>query len=162
MNKTTLYIIGGVALLLLLTGGGYAGYRYMKQRGIRNNNPGNIRLLNPPAGWQGAVSRAQNTDGTFEQFTSPVYGLRAIFKTLTTYQNKYGLTTIRGIISRWAPASENDTAAYVAAVAAAVGVSPDLPLSYAQRAELVKAIVMHENGVQPYPDTLVNQAQGMA
>lgn len=44
-------------------------------RGLRNNNPGNLILTS--IGWDGKIPNAQNTDGTFEQFTSANYGIRA-------------------------------------------------------------------------------------
>ena len=48
----------------------------MLPRGIRNNNPLNIRL-NPENRWQGRVSPKHNSDGAFEQFQDPIMGLRA-------------------------------------------------------------------------------------
>lgn len=80
-------------------------------RGIRNNNPLNIRIGNT---WQGEVSHP--TDTEFEQFISMKWGLRAAFVLLRRYIERYGLRTIRDIISRWAPASENNTRAYINAV----------------------------------------------
>lgn len=80
-------------------------------RGIRNNNPLNIRIGNT---WQGEVSHP--TDTEFEQFISMKWGLRAGFVLLRRYIERYGLRTIRDIISRWAPASENNTRAYINAV----------------------------------------------
>ena len=48
----------------------------MLPRGIRNNNPLNIRL-NPDNRWQGKVPPKHNSDGAFEQFHDPIMGLRA-------------------------------------------------------------------------------------
>ena len=45
-------------------------------RGIRNNNPLNIRLI-PDNRWQGRLSPRLNSDGAFEQFQDPIMGLRA-------------------------------------------------------------------------------------
>ena len=69
-------------------------------RGIRNNNPGNIRRNGDP--WQGLAK--DQTDREFFTFQSAVYGIRALARLLITYQDKYGLCTIEGIITRWAPA----------------------------------------------------------
>ena len=44
-----------------------------------------------------------------------LWGIAAAFVLLRTYINQYGLTTPRSIIARWAPPTENDTAAYLAA-----------------------------------------------
>lgn len=116
-------------------------------RGIRNNNPGNIR--HSGARWQGMS--AQQTDPAFVQFEAPEYGIRALSKLLDTYSKNYNLRTVRGIIARYAPSSENNTAAYSAAVAKALGVSPDAVIDVqARKAELVQAIIKHENGAQPY------------
>ena len=85
-------------------------------RGIRNNNPLNIR--HSADQWQGA--RAQQTDPDFVQFESMAYGYRAAWKILETYWNHFrnhGLSyNVRTIISRWAPPSENDTENYIRTV----------------------------------------------
>ena len=54
-------------------------------RGIRNNNPLNIRKGN---NWKGEVS--SSTDGEFEQFVSMQMGIRAGFKILKNYMTGYG------------------------------------------------------------------------
>ena len=74
------------------------------------------------------MSKTQN-DRSFCQFETLEYGWRAAFYLLTrTYYHKYRLYTIRGIISRWAPSSENDTSAYIANVSRLTGIGPDEPL----------------------------------
>lgn len=75
-------------------------------RGIRNFNSGNIRHVKGTR-WQG-MSANQN-DTAFVQFTGPQWGIRAIARTLITYQDKHGLRTIRQIIGRWAPPNENNS-----------------------------------------------------
>ena len=122
----------------------------MTPRGIRNNNPGNIRKSRTL--WQGET--AEQPDPDFVTFVSPAYGIRAIAKILLTYQAA-GLNTVRKIVSRWAPASENNTGAYIADVAHDVGVGPDQLVDLhdqARRVAIMKALVHHEEGVQPYPD----------
>lgn len=49
----------------------------------------------------------------FCQFSSISYGIRALCRTLFSYHVKYGLNSVSEIISRYAPPSENDTAAYI-------------------------------------------------
>lgn len=119
-------------------------------RGIRNNNPGNIRWGDE---WQGLVPKVQRTDKSFCQFVKPEYGIRAMIIILRNYQRKYGLDTVTGIIKRWAPPNENNTQAYINSVAQATGVNS------AQRIDtrdsqfmmkLLQAIIKHENGSQPY------------
>ena len=117
-------------------------------RGIRNHNPLNIRrseshqarlngrvstdvdkvnIRRSKDQWKG-LAEAQN-DRAFCQFKSLEYGWRAAFYLLTrTYYHKYRLYTIRGIISRWAPSSENDTSAYIQNVSRLTGIDPDEPI----------------------------------
>ncbi|HEN4998335.1 TPA: structural protein [Klebsiella aerogenes] len=122
----------------------------MTARGIRNNNPGNIRWGD---NWQGLVPEFQRTDKSFCQFKSPEYGVRAMVVILRNYQRKYGLDTISKIISRWAPPNENNTQAYINSVAQSVGVGVDQKIDVNDSRimiPLLEAIIKHENGVQPY------------
>jgi hypothetical protein len=102
--------------------------------GDRNNNPGNLR---PPGASTG-----------FQKFDTPEAGLAALDQNLQAYGKK-GINTIDGVINRWAPSSENNTSAYVAAVAKRLGVDPkqqiDLSSPYVRQA-LSTAIMLHENG----------------
>ena len=79
-------------------------------RGIRNNNPGNIEKSKNNK-WQGMAE--SQPDKRFITFTSPEWGIRAIARILINYKDKYDLDTVKKIISRWAPPSENNTGAYV-------------------------------------------------
>jgi hypothetical protein len=131
-------------------------------RGVRNRNPGNIDRN--ATKWQG-MADDQTSDPRFVVFKTPQYGIRAIARLMLTYQSQYGLTTIRGIVNRWAPPIENNTSAYVAAVAAGVGVGPDDPVevdSCEVMLPLVKAIILHENGANPYPDSVILEGLHMA
>ena len=105
----------------------------MLPRGIRNNNPLNIRRSKDQ--WKGL--RAQQTDASFCQFESLEYGWRAAFYLLTrTYYHKYRLYTIRKyrlytirmIINKWAPPQENLTATYIENVCRLTGIPPDEPI----------------------------------
>ena len=78
-------------------------------RGLRNNNPGNIR--NSKTKYLGEVQPSQ--DSAFKQFQSIDYGYRAMFVLIEHYYKARGLKTIRQIINRYAPASENNTEAYI-------------------------------------------------
>lgn len=89
-----------------------------KPRGLRNNNPGNIRKNN--IAYQGEV--VPSKDEAFKQFTTMAYGYRAMFTVLYTYQKKYGINTISDAIIRYAPAIENHTTAYIDAVSEWSGV----------------------------------------
>ena len=114
-------------------------------RGIRNNNPLNIRVGND---WQG--ERKPNTDGAFEQFQTMQYGYRAAFKLLKTYMGKYRCHTIRQIIHKWAPPRENDTNAYVRRVAGISKLNPDVIIAFWHKQtmiDLAYAMTIVENGV---------------
>ena len=110
----------------------------------RNNNPLNIRDTNIP--WQGAVG----SNGGFETFSNAEYGYRAATKNLYTSQEKHGNDTLAKIITRWAPPSENDTAAYIARVAADTGIDPnavvDLKTNPALTKSLLESMTKHEGG----------------
>ena len=120
----------------------------MLPRGIRNNNPLNIRRSKYQ--WKG-LAEAQN-DRAFCQFKSLEYGWRAAFYLLTrTYYHKYRLYTIRTIIRRWAPPGENNTEAYIANVSRLTGIDPDepigIPLEKPSRWMMVGiAMAIQENG----------------
>lgn len=130
-------------------------------RGIRNNNPGNIRRNGDP--WQGLAER--QSDVEFFTFKTSIYGIRALARTLITYQDKHSLRTIRQIISRWAPPVENNTNAYVRAVSIDAGLDADQPLDlhrFDHLLPLTKAIIHHENGQQPYTDAQITKALVLA
>ena len=122
----------------------------MLPRGIRNNNPLNIRRGKDQ--WKGL--RAQQTDASFCQFESLEYGWRAAFYLLTrTYYHKYRLYTIRKIISKWAPPNENLTATYIQNVCRLTGIAPDetigIPSDQPQRWMAVgMAMAIQENGTE--------------
>lgn len=115
----------------------------MTARGIRNNNPGNLR--HGPQ-WQGLA--IHQPDNAFSTFVSMEYGIRALLLNLRGYFLVHELSTVREIINRWAPPSENDTRAYVAQVARALGVGPDDRLEPTPQTleALARAIARHENG----------------
>jgi hypothetical protein len=129
-------------------------------RGIVNNNPGNIRKSG--AAWQGAVA---GNDPVFVTFDTPQDGIRAMAKVLLTYQRRHGLDTVAELIERWAPATENDSFAYIDDVATRLGIDPDERIDLADPAILAAlcgAIIRHENGRQPYSDAVLAAGVGAA
>lgn len=128
-------------------------------RGIRNHNPGNIEYTG--TAWKGLDSPP--TDGRYCRFIDPVWGIRAMARILLNYQRLYGIDTVAGIVSRWAPSSENDTGAYIASVAGRVGVAPDETISVEGRLyELIPAMIYHENGQQPYSAGQIREGVSLA
>lgn len=145
---------GGVGMLTAPAADGAPVPPSRSPRGERNNNPGN--LVKGAAPWDGEVSGA---DARFAAFATPEHGIRALGKNLLAYQDKHSLNTVEDIISRWAPAGENDTRAYVSAVSRAVGVLPDAKIDLHDPKTLTsitKAIISFENGRQPYTDQQIS------
>lgn len=136
----------------------------IRSRGDRNNNPGNIEDNDQnKALWLGEIEHGPNDDPRFLVFIDKEHGVRALVKILRGYQVKHGLKTVRQIISRYAPSSENNTAAYAAAVAAALGVKPDEEIRVDDHmAALVRAIDKHEQGYQSVTDYQINYGISMA
>jgi hypothetical protein len=139
-------------------------------RGFRNRNPGNIDHV-PSNRWQGLADPpiepppANGGRPRFARFTSHEYGIRALAMLLTTYQDRHGLRTIRGIVSRWAPGNENDTEAYITAVARRIGRHPRATLDLHRHADLrplVEAIIHHEIGGNPYDATTIDAGLRLA
>lgn len=118
-------------------------------RGIRNNNPLNIRKGN---NWQGEL--AVQTDKAFEQFQSMEWGLRAGFKLLRNYITGRGghykpCDTIESIIKRWAPENENDTQNYINVVCKHTGLHPMERIFFEDRKKMcaiVRAMAFVECG----------------
>ena len=114
-------------------------------RGLRNNNPGNIRKSKTI--YLGELQPSQ--DESFKQFQSIDYGYRAMFVLIEHYYRKRGLKTIRQIISRYAPASENNTEGYIQQVASICFRSADEEIDITNKDEMiliVSAMSRVENG----------------
>lgn len=114
-------------------------------RGIRNNNPLNIRIGNT---WLG--ERPNPTDDAFEEFVSIECGYRAAFCILRRYIQRYHKNTITAIVSTWAPANENNTQRYIDFVADKMQISPSDIIDYndsERMTQLVAAMQLMECGV---------------
>lgn len=142
-------------------------------RGIRNNNPLNIRKGADK--WQGMA--AAQPDTQFVTFASSIWGIRAAARLLINYQDKHDLNTVHSIIGRWAPENgdsngakaggeyKNHTAAYRKAVAVAMGVGVTERINvheYHYLRPMLEAMVRFENGVQPYSDAEYDKALVLA
>lgn len=117
-----------------------------RPRGIRNCNPGNIRLSKDK--WQGL--REEQTDPAFFQFIAPMWGYRALIRTLQNYRKKHNCQTIADFIKRWAPEVENNTSGYITRVCKEL----EVPSSYvpdvddkATMCAFAAAISLVENGI---------------
>lgn len=123
---------------------------YGDTRGLRNNNPCNLKSSKNTK-WDGQVG----SDGKFIIFESPEYGIRACAKNLKNYQHKNGLDTLRSMVYRMGPPHENDTKKYVRNLSNIVGVSPDEKINVLKHLpEIIKGIIFLENGKMPYPEKM--------
>jgi hypothetical protein len=125
----------------------YLGRNATLSRGLRNNNPGNIRI-NDSNAWRGKIHRSENTDGEFEQFETFRYGVRAMIRLLKNYV-KGGHDTVEKIISRYAPPSENHSDQYISWVTDKIGYPKDSVISLMDQSlllRLTQAIAHYETG----------------
>jgi hypothetical protein len=144
-------VITGILLITI-----FGGYMALP-RGLRNNNPTNIRF-NKANNWDGQTGK--DSKG-FAKFESAHFGIRAGAKLLRNYQSIYNLNTIEDIINRWAPPVENDTGAYIEHVAKVLKTDKTAYLSLLddnKLIELLQVIIKHENGINPYSYEKINQA----
>lgn len=118
-------------------------------RGMRNNNPGNIRISK--TNWKGKLSDQERKDRSFEQFSKYWYGVRSLIVLLSTYYFKYDLKTIEKIINRFAPPVENQTESYVQLVCKGTGFKARQIFIWERENVklLVREIARHENGRDP-------------
>jgi hypothetical protein len=157
LTSKELGFLVGVGFLLMLISGNKPVWQ---ARGIRNNNPGNIRE-NERIDYDWIGEAVTDNDGDFEVFISPEYGIRAIGRILDTYARR-GVQTVEGIIYTWAPPSENDSASYLSNVVTSTGFGRNAIVGRSDYLALVKAIIKHENGIQPYSDDLIHYGLNLA
>lgn len=133
----------GLALLLPSNMGNNFANKSLT-RGLRNNNPGCLRISKEK--WLGKVKNPLDTE--FESFDTMDNGVRAAVRNAYAQWNK-GKDSIQSFISVWAPRSENDTKAYVAKVAKAAGISPTAEFKFGNNettAKIIYAVFAHECG----------------
>jgi hypothetical protein len=136
------------------------------ERGVRNNNPLNIKKKVSNA-WDG-IAEDQSGDSIFATFESAEYGIRAALRTLVTYQNKHKLKTPSEMLARWAPPSENIVSDYVATVKDLSGLSMDDPMvigNNQKTLDLIRSMVAMENSqkaMRGYSSNTYNRALQLA
>ncbi|EMK1274704.1 TPA: lytic transglycosylase [Serratia marcescens] len=134
-------------------------------RGIRNNNPGNLNYV----GQNGATLEDHATP-RFARFNSAFEGFAALGKQIKAYYNGTSkaagyqkLQSVEDIISRFAPASENNTQAYINKLSKMLGVGRGDSLNIQDPqvlATLMNGITQIENGKNPYaPEMVLKAAQ---
>jgi hypothetical protein len=127
-------------------------------RGIRNNNPGNLNYVG-----QAGATKEGGPNGRFAVFQSAEAGLRALADQLRRYGTR-GINSVRAIISKFAPASENNTQAYIGSVSKGLGIGADSALDLNDPRvlqSLMGAIIKVENGKNPYSAEQIAAASGV-
>lgn len=117
-------------------------------RGMRNNNPLNIRRYDNND-WLGKIHDDIATDMEFEEFRHPKYGFRASFILIHRYI-KHGLCSVRQIIERWAPSSDGNNIEAYLSVLRSYGFNPSdliIPLDWKSMSALVEGMFAVENQV---------------
>jgi len=156
------YLIAGAAGLLLLflprkaSATDLRSRDCSKPRGLRNNNPGNIRVSGSQ--WKGKIAYESNQDfdcssgkvvRSFEQFETYEYGIRAMIILIRNYMIRDGLRSIGAIINKWAPTNENNTSAYANRLSLYTGIPVNqggLVDSKENLRKIVRGIGFIENG----------------
>lgn len=129
-----------------------------KTRGIRNNNPLNIRYSGGNA-WRGKLLSSMRNDKDFEEFVSMDFGFLAALNLIgNTYMLRHRLSTPSAIIARWAPATENNTDGYIKTVCRMTGLGGEEHISNhdTKLRDLVWAMAHVESGegIELYRDDL--------
>jgi hypothetical protein len=107
-----------------------------KSSGVNDYNLGNIR----PAG----------SSTGFVQSKSLEQGIKDIDENLKAYGEKHGINTLRGVISRWSPPSENDTESLIKAASQKTGLKPDEKIDLSNpviRHIISGPIILQEKGI---------------
>lgn len=131
-------------------------------KGLRNNNPGNIRTSRDD--WEGLADK--HDDGEFFIFENPFWGIRALARILINYRARHGIDTIREVIDRYSPQAgdfpgntEATHTAYISNVSKATGIGPDQRFVIdAALHVLIPAIIRHEIGFNPFTDALISRS----
>lgn len=117
-------------------------------RGLRNNNPLNIRL--GANRWPGEVIGGDPAFRTFDTMHDGIReGARLLLEYATRFATENKVVCVANVIARWAPDTENDTASYAQDVAKRLCVSLTQPIDLRNPIilrQIVLAIAHHENG----------------
>lgn len=157
MTTNTKILLGVLGIIFLSATAVVAKKVLNVPRGIRNNNPGNLR--DTTIAWQGEVPAGKKQDKVFEEFTEMKYGVRALIMDIQSDLKK-GLVTIHDLISAFAPSSENNTKKYIEFVVKHTGFVEyqTLKNTKAFLFPLTKAIARYETGKDIITEDLFDQA----
>lgn len=129
--------------------------KVLNTSGYKGCNPLNVRASSDK--WRGSIGQSDNG---YVIFSTPMDGIRAAATVIKNYGTKYGINTVRDIVSRYAPASENPTDDYIANVCKSTGYQPDEKLDTKNPEvlkKLVTAMMKQEIGDVPYSEETINE-----
>lgn len=129
--------------------------KVLNTSGYKGCNPLNVRASSDK--WRGSIGQSDNG---YVIFSTPMDGIRAAATVIKNYGTKYGINTVRDIVSRYAPASENPTDDYIANVCKGTGYQPDEKLDTKNPEvlkKLVTAMMKQEIGDVPYSEETINE-----
>lgn len=127
--------------------------KVLNTSGYKGCNPLNVRASSDK--WRGSIGQSDNG---YVIFSTPMDGIRAAATVIKNYGTKYGINTVRDIVSRYAPASENPTDDYIANVCKGTGYQPDEKLDTKNPEvlkKLVTAMMKQEIGDVPYSERTI-------
>lgn len=132
--------------LLALDGRGVKLHRMT--RGFRNKNPMNVVAMGKKNQWLGQVGK---DDHGLAKFATWEHGLRAGYNTLRKYRDKRGVDTLFKLTSRYC---EGDALRYAKHIGKEIGKGPHEKVDIMEHiVPIMKAIIVMENGYNPFPDT---------
>lgn len=113
-------------------------------RGLRNNNPLNIRH-DKKNHWLGLYGA---DEAGFCIFHKMWYGYRAALILFRNYADYYGCETVEEVITRWAPPTENDTEDYIEFVCDVARVTRGTKVlrNNVTTTDILIAMTIYENG----------------
>lgn len=136
-------LVGGVPGAVV---GGYLGSKL----------PSNVTLWNQPFGSIGVTAQPFHNPGNlrppgqkvgFAAFPTDEAGLRAMARQIQIYSRRDNLNTVEGIVSKYAPASENNVPAYVSDVSRRSGFGPNQRIDTSDvqaLSRVLAAMIAHE------------------
>ena len=103
------------------------------------------------------------TTGEFKVFISRTYGVRAAIKIIHHYITDHNCKTIRAIVSRWAPPSENNTEMYIKFVSDHCKRNPDDKVIFSKGwlLAIIHAMAIYESNIN-LTNKCLNDAYNLA
>lgn len=133
-------------------------------RGLKNGNPCAIRI-DPKRRWEGRVPINRNLDGEVEEFTDPIFGLRAAVVLILEHAERRGADTIAKLIRLWVWPGSPTAIPLAARIARLSGFGADQRIDFRRHDHLRRilvAMIHAECNRQPFPDDILDEALARA